>query len=375
MERTKKKQSATCIVIKIVVAVFLVVLMLLGGYVAYFSAAFYRLGDMAVSVQENTSDEKLYLRSKTYNLLSWNIGFAAYSNDYSFFMDGGKYSRAFSAAAVKENLNGIKSTVKSAAEFYGSNDKFDILCFQEVDIDGDRSYHINENESLKREYSTYWSTFVQNYDSPYIVFPIFDPHGKNTSGLSTFSVFPIVSAERKELTIESNYTKYFDLDRCLSISRMKVSNGKELVVINLHLTAFSSDGSVSDKQIEEILSICKNEIAVGNYVICAGDFNKDVLGNSPEVFGVDGDKYNWAKPFKTELLEESGMELFAPKGSEDYDIPTCRNPDSPYHKGQFVVTVDGFLVSSNVEVISASVYNGKFTYSDHNPVCLSFKLN
>lgn len=373
MDRTKKKQNAASIVIKIVVAVFLVVLMLLGGYVAYFSAAFYRLGDMAVSVNENTSDEKLY-SYKTYNLLSWNIGFAAYSHDYSFFMDGGKYSRAFSEDAVKENLDGIKSMVKSAASFYGSNDKFDILCFQEVDVDGDRSYHINENESLMREYSTYWSTFVQNYDSPYIAFPIFNPHGKNTSGLSTFSAFPIVSAERKELTIESGYTKYFDLDRCLSISRMKVLNGKELVVINLHLTAFSSDGSVSDKQIEEILSICKDEIAVGNYVICAGDFNKDVLGNSPEVFGVDGDKYNWAKPFKTELLKDSGMKLIAPEGSGDYDVPTCRNPDSPYHKGQFVVTVDGFMVSSNIEVVSSAVYNGKFMFSDHNPVCLSFKL-
>ena len=34
------------------------------------------------------------------SLLTYNIGFGAYSADYSFFMDGGEHSRAFSKDAV-----------------------------------------------------------------------------------------------------------------------------------------------------------------------------------------------------------------------------------------------------------------------------------
>ena len=36
-----------------------------------------------------------------YRVASYNIGFGAYSNDYSFFMDGGKESRARSPEAVR----------------------------------------------------------------------------------------------------------------------------------------------------------------------------------------------------------------------------------------------------------------------------------
>ena len=372
MENTRQKNSVLKTVLKMVLAAALVLLIVLGVYVAYFTASFYRLGSITVTPTAGTEEEKLY-SYKTYNMISWNIGYAAYSNDYSFFMDGGKYSRAFSESAVKENLEGIKNVVSNAAEFYGSKGKFDIMCFQEVDVSGSRSYDVNEYQSLKDTFATYSSTFVQNYDSPYIAFPIFKPMGKSTSGLATFSSFPIASAAREELSIESGISKYFDLDRCLSVSRLKVSNGRDLVLINLHLTAFSSDGSVADKQVEEMLKICKTEAEIGNYVICAGDFNKDLLGNSSEVFKVEG-KYNWAKPFKNELLDGTGMKLIAPKGSGDYDIATCRNPDSPYHAGQFVATVDGFLVSSNVDVTSSVVYNARFRYSDHNPVCLTFKL-
>ena len=52
----------------------------------------------------------------------------------------------------------------------------------------------------------------------------------------------------------------------------------------------------------------------------------------------------------------------------------CRNADGPYHAGQFVLTVDGFIVSDNVSVSMTEVIDTGFAYSDHNPVHMSFKL-
>ena len=55
-------------------------------------------------------------------------------------------------------------------------------------------------------------------------------------------------------------------------------------------------------------------------------------------------------------------------------IPSCRNADAAYNPNQFVLTVDGFIVSDNVEVVSSQVIDLKFKYSDHNPVEMIFEL-
>ena len=78
----------------------------------------------------------------TYRVSSANVGFGAYSADYSFFMDGGKESRARSRQAVDENMRGEVSLVKDLSP--------DFALFQEVDIYGTRSWHIGEDAYLRR---------------------------------------------------------------------------------------------------------------------------------------------------------------------------------------------------------------------------------
>ena len=43
-------------------------------------------------------------------------------------------------------------------------------------------------------------------------------------------------------------------------------------------------------------------------------------------------------------------------------MPTCRNANGPYNEEQFVLNVDGFIVSANVEVNSCVVADGSFIY-------------
>ena len=123
-------------------------------------------------------------------------------------------------------------------------------------------------------------TFAQNYDSPFLFYPITQPHGSAKSGLLTFSSAPILSAERVELPIESGFTKFLDLDRCYSKNRIPLSNGAELVLYNLHLSAYTSDGTIATEQLKLLLDDMQQEYGKGNYCIAGGDFNKDLLGDS-----------------------------------------------------------------------------------------------
>ncbi len=54
--------------------------------------------------------------------------------------------------------------------------------------------------------------------------------------------------------------------------------------------------------------------------------------------------------------------------------PSTRNTDIPYSPESFVVTLDGFIVSDNVQPDYVDVVDTGFLYSDHNPVELRFKL-
>lgn len=158
--------------------------------------------------------------------------------------------------------------------------------------------------------------------------------------------------------------KLVDLDRCYHKLAVPVENGKTLYLYNLHLSAYTSDGTIATEQLKLLLEDMTAEYGRGNYVIAGGDFNKDLLGLG------EGGENNWAQPFPTELLP-LGFTL----QSGDQNTHSCRNCDIGYEKGTtFEVTVDGFIVSSNVSVGSCVTLDEGFVNSDHNPVKLTFSL-
>ena len=166
--------------------------------------------------------------------------------------------------------------------------------------------------------------------------------------------------------------KLVDLDRCYSVQRLPVSDGRELVLYNFHLSAYTSDGTIAEEQLEMLFADMLSEYEAGNWVIAGGDFNKDLLGNSDEIFGVSGPEYTWAQPIPAELVPE-GLTIVAPYDGED-PVASCRNVDRPYGPDNYLVTVDGFIISANVSVSASRVVDTGFRWSDHNPVCLDFVL-
>jgi endonuclease/exonuclease/phosphatase family metal-dependent hydrolase len=252
----------------------------------------------------------------------------------------------------------------------------DFALFQEVDTDGTRSWHIDETAYLSDAMTgcEFDEVFAQNYDSPYLFYPLIQPHGANQSGIVTLSRHPIASAARRELPVESGFMKLLDLDRCYSVSRIPTASGKELVLYNLHLSAYTSDGAIATEQLELLCADMLAEYEAGNYCVAGGDFNKDLLGNSPEIFGVAaGENDTWAQPIPEGTIP-AGLTLVAPF-DETAPTASCRTASEPYSiETTFRLTVDGFLVSDNVEVVDSAVLDAGFLYSDHNPVWMDFTL-
>ena len=192
---------------KIVLCILLALVLVVGGYVAYVLIDYHRIGDQELAVQNGAAETSI-AAGETYKIVSYNIGFGAYESDYGFFMDGGTESRAWSEERLTANLDRIARTLTDQnAEFY---------LVQEVDIDSTRSYHVDEREPLYAALSWENSVFCQNYDSPYLMYPLTKPHGASRSGLLTFAPAEITSARRVELPVESGFMKLLDLDRCYS---------------------------------------------------------------------------------------------------------------------------------------------------------------
>ena len=350
--------------LKIIGIILLVLILVAIGYVAYVFIAYHRIGNTKITPEGTSKNEKI--GGSEYTVVSYNIGFGAYESDYGFFMDGGDQSWAWSKERLDTNLKNITALLKEQ--------NADIYLIQEVDFDSTRTYGFDERDYLTAELTDKEYTFAQNFDSPFLFYPFTQPHGIARSGIMTFSRFDITEAERVELPVETGVTKLVDLDRCYSKNRIKAEDGHDFVLYNFHLSAYTTDGKIATQQLKLLLSDMEEEYKKGNYCIAGGDFNKDILGNSEAYFGKADKEYTWAQPIPEGTLDGFHATVVAPLDKDD-PIPSCRNADSAYHKGQLVLTIDGFIVSDNVTVTSSAVINTEFAYSDHNPVKMTFTIS
>ena len=352
-------------ILKIFVGAVALVVLIAAVYVAYVFLSYHRIGDNLRLDVDNVSSD-MPQPGVVYSLTTFNVGYGAYSVDYSFFMDGGEYSRAYSESEVLKNIDGAIGIINDINP--------DFALFQEVDTDSTRSYHVDEYSIIRDGFSDHSSVFAENYDSPYLFYPVTDPIGKSASGIVTMSKYSVSSSLRRSLPLESGFRKLLDLDRCYSMTTIPVSNGKDLVLINVHLSAFTADVSIGEAQLEMLFEDAQAEYDAGNYVVIGGDFNKDLMGNSPELFGTTREIPTWAAPINGSLIPDV-FTIVRPENEEDI-TPTLRSTETAYVEGEsFVTVLDGFIVSDNVEVLYEEHIQADFIYSDHNPVLLQFKLS
>ena len=104
--------------LKIAGIVLLALLILVLGYVAYVFLDYHRIEDNLPLTAEGAAAGEVKAGT-AYTVVSYNMGFGAYESDYSFFMDGGTESWAWSKERLDTNLKNIAELLKEQnADFY-----------------------------------------------------------------------------------------------------------------------------------------------------------------------------------------------------------------------------------------------------------------
>lgn len=152
--------------IKVIFGVIGALLLVVVGYLLYLLMSYKRLPDdikLTINPPKNETVPQIAETDQEYSIVTYNLGFGAYTPDFSFFMDGGESSVAESKESVVATISGAADMIKKMEP--------DFALFQEVDLDSTRSYHINQFDMLADTFDTYSSNFAVNYDSAFLFYP------------------------------------------------------------------------------------------------------------------------------------------------------------------------------------------------------------
>jgi endonuclease/exonuclease/phosphatase family metal-dependent hydrolase len=341
--------------------IFIVLAVIVGAVLVWLTAVEYKPADHEIVTVESLEGEARQIApGDSMKILAWNIGFGALGDNADFFMDGGKMVYPADEMRVRTNIDALVSEVTAQDA--------DIVMFQEIDTDSDRSYHIDQT-GVFDGLGFNNMAFAYNFKVEYAPVPI-PPMGKIYSGIATYSDYPISSAERIQLPCPFSWPiRTFNLKRCLLVTRIPVEGGKEIVLINLHLEAYD-DGEGKAAQTQMLMNILNEESGKGNYVIVGGDFNQS-FSNVPCKYQV------YPEQWQPGVIDVSPFE-------NDWqfimnnEIPTCRSLYYPLKGNEDDIQyymVDGFILSGNITVDSYEIHDLGFENSDHNPQILTITLN
>ncbi|MBP2023182.1 endonuclease/exonuclease/phosphatase family metal-dependent hydrolase [Clostridium punense] len=346
---------------KIIAIIVSIPVVLFGVYLLIMIITDYK-PDKAIKLEIDNNQKSVIKKDESISIITFNIGYGGMDKDQDFFMDGGLGSRSKSKEKTLENITKISAFLKSK--------NTDFIMLQEVDRKSTRSFKVNEVEFMKDALKDYASSFALNYKVFWVPIPISKPHGSVQAGLLTMSKYGVESSTRYSLPgTEAFLRQLGDLDRCVQENRIPVEDGKELVLVNAHLSAYDKGGVIRKQQLQFLKEFVQKEFEKGNYVVVGGDWNHSMPGTDPSIFKTKQAFPDWLKTIP---------EDFAPKRYKwviDKTVPSNRTVDIPFKKDvNFLSVIDGFLVSPNVDVISTKGINLEFENTDHNPVLTELKL-
>lgn len=357
-------------VLKILAILFAALALYIGAFIAFGTLNDYHpTGMQPIKADQNAAKKSII--DSTITLATWNIGYAGLGAESDFFYDKGQLLIALNSKVrpdyptTQRYMKGILQTLQAVpAEFW---------LLQEVDLHSKRSHFIHQYDSIRVANEGFESSFALNYNLKLLPLPLLEPwrfYGKVQSGLATLAKFTSISTERHQLPGAFPWPdKVFQLDRCASIHRYECPNNKQLVLVNLHLSAYDKQAAVKAKELEYLRQFFLEEWEKGHYVIAGGDWNL-----CPPYFrfdsfmpgmGADYVQFN----IEPDWLPEDWKWVYDPT------IPTNRNTDAPFKKGTtFTTLIDFFLISPNVKALKVKGINQDFQFSDHQPVWMEVGL-
>lgn len=346
--------------LKIIGIILLVIVLVLAGFVAYLSIMEYKPDDVEPVQMENAQDTAGF-SGNTASVLIFNTGYAGLGDNADFFMDGGENVKSTDETRMNANMDEIAALIQETGA--------DFTLLQEVDRDSSRTYRTDQTQKYMTQ-TGLSGAFALNYSCPFVPYPL-PPIGRINSGILTLTDYTVSSAERVSLPCPFSWpVSTANLKRCLLVTRVPIEGSdKELVLVNLHLEAYD-DGEGKAAQTEMLFSILQEEYAKGNYVIAGGDFNQTFPGGLEAYPTLDSS--TWVPGVLEENILPEGWNF-----AYDTSVPSCRLLNQPYNPDDPTTqyyTIDGYILSPNVEATKVETLDLDFHAADHNPVYLEVNL-
>ncbi|MEL7020738.1 MAG: endonuclease/exonuclease/phosphatase family protein [Bacteroidota bacterium] len=356
--------------LRLVLALFSIILLYVGIVLAHGTWSDYQPAAV-LSADASPAATTGEITDSTLSLFIWNLGFGGLGAKSNFFYDNGDFFFA-NGRMVRSSESLVSAYNEGITQVLGQT-KADFFLLQEVDYASKRSYYINQFDNISRIKSDYAAAFAPNYKVSRVPIPVFEPwraYGETNSGLATFSRFTPISSTRYQLPGDHPWpTRIFQLDRCVLWQRYALANGKELVIGNIHNSAYDKGGVLKAQQMAFLKEKITSEYEKGNYVILGGDWNQ-----VPPYFQFDGFMPGKAGKFSQiniapDFLDADWQWVYDPT------VPTNRKTSEVYKSGEtFITLIDFYLLSPNLRAMTVKGINQNFAYSDHQPVYLEVAL-
>ncbi|HYD86970.1 MAG TPA: endonuclease/exonuclease/phosphatase family protein [Vitreimonas sp.] len=283
-------------------------------------------------------------------ILIWNVGYGGLGAGSDFVADGGKHLFPPSRRAVRDNVAGIESFLIDQADA-------DVVLIQEIARAGPVNYWIDVRDRVEHALRDRDNVFYSDFKTRLIPPPLRLVHGQ---GL--YSLRAVAGADLVALPAEDG--GFFGVRRRYASPLIRLAGDAHWTIVSVHLAAFDEDASVRTRQLRELMAWAQREYQSGRRVVLGGDWNFQ-LADTDFPHTTDERFLFWLFPFPQDTLPE-GWRIAA-----DAAIPSVRTNHQPYVPGEnYVTTIDGFIVSPNVDVLSVTGFDLGFAHSDHQPVRL-----
>ena len=262
---------------------------------------------------------------------------------------------------VERNEELYKKNLANAIEVLSSS-RQNIIAFQEIDIDADRSFNYNQPDSLVKALGYKYGGLAVNWDKTFVPFPGYNPQyffGKTVSAQYILSDLEIIENNAEKLIKPINapfYYNAFYLDRLIQKTLIKTKKGN-LMILNVHLEAFDEETRINHiKRTIEVFDNYRNKMPT----ILLGDFN------SPQ--WADGGRNSLLnKLFEMENVSNAIPDSIYKQNMVRYNTFST---GEPFEKIDFI-----FYNSDKIKAIDADVMQEIGTPSDHFPVWMKFVVH
>lgn len=307
------------------------------------------------SYQNSPSPSIIDPYKQTFTVVSYNIGYL---------------SGMTNNQAVERSESLYQGNLQRTIDYFKKIQP-DFVGFQEIDLDANRSYNVNQAQELLQKVPFAESAVAVNWHKNYVPFPYWPPNlqfGPVVSGQAILSRYPIRKHEKLVLSrpLEAPfYYNAFYLDRLAELAIVDVG-GVEVVIVNVHLEAYES--STRLLQAQQLVDFVKPY--VDKYpVLLIGDFNSVVpeLGDQFPHYEEGGEAVDDTVP-----IIQRGLNLnMGFRAGKDFSIKALATypADNARYKIDYI-----FYNSHKIKAIDSFVAREIGDPSDHLPVVMKFQL-